>query len=391
MSSENLNLDLVRKSVIRTPLVKQKKSKEQKSIYSHDGKLKNFEQIDVSTKTIIGMTNLRIDLDKFFEYMPITDYKPKERKRGRKRKIDIQQINHTTVPYGSIITLEKSNLRRGIKLKKSKNKKTFLHTVSVSMFLENEKDINIKVYSNGKFHITGCKTDDHFIRAIIQIYNTMKLTQEWTGEKIFYLEKDKFIDNDEQLCCLFYVAMKNMDFYIGFEIDREKLDKFINNNTDYNYIFIDGDLSTSVNVKVKYDLNVYPDLVKFTYISGDPNPDNDNSEQELVCSTTLLEHLHFYDILETKEKKKVLKKDKCHTFLIFSSGSIIMSSGAHDSVIKQVFNDFISLLLNNKQYVQEHSVKKHLKGTQHTKSRNNIKTVSENNSSTQIVWHSDEE
>jgi hypothetical protein len=68
-----------------------------------------------------------------------------------------------------------------------------------------------------------------------------------------------------------------------------------------------------------------------------------------------------------------------------------MSSGAHDSVIKQVFNDFISLLLDNKQHVQEHSVKKHLKGTQHTKSRNNIKTISENNSSTQIVWHSDEE
>ena len=60
-------------TLIRTPIIKQKKSKEQKSIYSHNGKLKLFEEIDVSTKTIVGMSNLRIDLDKFFTYMPNTN------------------------------------------------------------------------------------------------------------------------------------------------------------------------------------------------------------------------------------------------------------------------------------------------------------------------------
>ena len=372
-------------TLIRTPIIKQKKSKEQKSIYSHNGKLKLFEEIDVSTKTIVGMSNLRIDLDKFFTYMPITDYKPKERKRGRKRKIDIQQITHTSVPYGSIITLEKSNLKRGIKLKqnkKNKNRKTFLHTVSVSMFLENEKDINIKVYSNGKFHVTGCKTDDHFIRAIVQIYNLMKLTEEWTGEKIFTMEKDKFFDNDTQLCCMFYVAMKNMDFYIGFDIDREKLDRFIHDNTNYNSIFIDGDLSTSVNVKVKYDLSVLPDLTKFAYISG--NADPDATENPLNIQQELIQQLSFYDLLDAKERKKMLKKDKFHTFLIFSSGSIIMSSGSHDSIVKKVFNEFIDLLIQNKQDIEEHSIKKKI-------IKQKISSVSSENqnSSNQIVWDSE--
>ena len=73
-------------TTIRTPIIKQKKTKEQKSIYSYDGKLKQFEEIDVSTKTIIGMTNLRIDLDKFFEYMPITDYKPRKKKEVEKEE-----------------------------------------------------------------------------------------------------------------------------------------------------------------------------------------------------------------------------------------------------------------------------------------------------------------
>ena len=58
-----------------------------------------------------------------------------------------------------------------------------------------------------------------------------------------------------------------------------------------------------------------------------------------------------------------------------------------DSVIKKVFNDFISLLLDNKDYVQEHNIRKKQKADKSS----NIRTINENNSSTQIVWNSDEE
>ncbi len=52
---------------------------------SSDLKFPEFDEIKVSTKTFIAMTNLTIDLKKLFEYLPITDYKVVPKKRGRKK------------------------------------------------------------------------------------------------------------------------------------------------------------------------------------------------------------------------------------------------------------------------------------------------------------------
>ena len=64
-----------------------------------------------------------------------------------------------------------------------------------------------------------------------------------------------------------------------------------------------------------------------------------------------------------------------------------MSSGSHDSIVKKVFNEFIDLLIQNKEDIQEHSVKKKI-------IKQKISSVSSENqnSSAQIVWdNSDEE
>ena len=45
-----------------------------------------FEDIKVSTKTFIVMTNLVINLKNLFEFLPITDYAFVPKKRGRKKK-----------------------------------------------------------------------------------------------------------------------------------------------------------------------------------------------------------------------------------------------------------------------------------------------------------------
>ena len=53
---------------------------EEKCIIKADGSIKKFEDIAISTKTVIGISNLKIDLEKFFNYMPITDFTPVEKK-----------------------------------------------------------------------------------------------------------------------------------------------------------------------------------------------------------------------------------------------------------------------------------------------------------------------
>ena len=47
---------------------------------------KNFEEIPVSTKTFIIMTNIVIDIQKLFNFLPITQYTLVQKKRGRKKK-----------------------------------------------------------------------------------------------------------------------------------------------------------------------------------------------------------------------------------------------------------------------------------------------------------------
>ena len=67
-----------------------------------------FEDIKVSTKTFIVMTNLVINLKNLFEFLPITEYAFVPKKRGRKKKNN--QVNpNKNVPQGSIVTMKYEN------------------------------------------------------------------------------------------------------------------------------------------------------------------------------------------------------------------------------------------------------------------------------------------
>ena len=51
-----------------------------------------FDDIKVSTKTFIVMTNLILDLKNLFEILNVTDYTVVKKKRGRKKKNSEQLI-----------------------------------------------------------------------------------------------------------------------------------------------------------------------------------------------------------------------------------------------------------------------------------------------------------
>ena len=46
----------------------------------------DFDSIKVSTKTFIVNTNMTLDIDKLFNFLPITDYTLVPKRRGRKKK-----------------------------------------------------------------------------------------------------------------------------------------------------------------------------------------------------------------------------------------------------------------------------------------------------------------
>jgi TATA-box binding protein (TBP) (component of TFIID and TFIIIB) len=345
-----------------------------KTVCNYEGKVKDFKDFKISTETVIGISNLKINLVNFFNYMPITNYTPIEKKRGRKRRVQIP-VEHTPLTEGSIVSLEVGPYLRGVCIKKKKKKREtivdddnkelkpasfFRHTVTCVLVFNNNKFINIKVYANGKFHMTGCKNDYHFTQSVIYIYELMKEAQRWTNEEIFTI--NEYIDDDNkikvplnEIRVIYSTVMENKDFAMGFKINRKKLHKFINLNTEFRSVW-EGSLLAGVNIKIVNNKSIcqYATILKYNILE---------KEKEI-----LKENRNNYDFIF---KKKLNDEEKYHTFLVFSSGKVIMSSIGPE--MEETFYKVVNTLLVNKEQFKDDTVLEKRKKV----SKNKKKTLSE--------------
>jgi TATA-box binding protein (TBP) (component of TFIID and TFIIIB) len=293
-----------------------------------------FSEIKISTETIIAVSNITFDLNLLYNYIPITEYIVVKRKRGRKKKTEMIDPNKD-IPVGSIISVQnKTNVRGAVVKKKKESKTYFLNSVTVIIVLEEGKMVNAKISKNGKFQITGCKNNSHFLKCVEYIYGHIKDSQEQTGEKI-YTKKNP---EDKDIRFVFNIVMKNIDFKIGFSIQRDKLDTFISMGTEFTSHY-EGSITTGVNIKIKSKCP-YDKMLNCLAIS--PNDE---------IRTSMVEYKEYLTFLDEKEKKKEKKKEKYHTFLVFCSGSIIQSGSGPD--MEHVYKEFINVLMNNRSHFEE--------------------------------------
>lgn len=298
-----------------------------------------IDQIEVSTKTIISITNIKIDLDNLFNYIPITPYCPIQKKRGRKKKSLVEQ-KVEILPEGSIIGAQKGKEMRGVFPKKKKQKDTiFPHSVALVISLDSNKFINVKISRNGKFQITGCKYEEHPIKTIKYIFRHICEAEVISNTKIKSFD-DK---NENSIVVLFNTVMQNLDYNIGFNISRERLNTFINENTNFCSIY-EGSISTGVNIKIKSEDPYDATIQKLTYYYN-------VEKQEEKLKVEIVDYEQYTNLLEEREIRKEKKKDKRHTFLVFASGSIIMSSRGPS--MKKIFKDLINLLITNQSIIEE--------------------------------------
>jgi TATA-box binding protein (TBP) (component of TFIID and TFIIIB) len=293
----------------------------------------DFSNIKISTETIIAVSNQTYDLNLLYNYLPITEYVVVQRKRGRKKKTEVIDPNKH-VPVGSIISVQNKTNVRGAVIKKKKESKTyFLNSITVILVLEHAKIINVKISKNGKFQITGCKDNSHFLKCVEYIYKHIKQVEEQIGENICTLKNP----DEHHLRVIFNIVMKNIDFKIGFSIQRDKLDTFISLNTDFTSHF-EGSITTGVNIKLK---------------SRNPYESKLNCLQIIDGETkySIVDYKDYLSFLDEKEKKKESKKIKYHTFLVFCSGSIIQSGSGPD--MESVYKDFMNILLKNRKEFEE--------------------------------------
>ena len=280
-----------------------------------------FKDLVVSTKTIIAMTNLQVNIDLLFPLLNITDYKVMIKKRGRRKKISHPEPNKHLLE-GSIIYIQYKDQIRGalIKKKKNTNKKFFRNALTIIMVLKNgdsNKLINFKISKNGKFQITGCKSLDNAKKVIHYMWKLIKKTDSYTLV-------------DKQFTVIYHTVMTNVDFNLGFIVNREALDKHINYSTKYNSLLETSFGYTGINIKfpITYSLDNV-EIPTFTL-----------KDSEWIESVTL------YKDIPSKKKKKY------NTFLVFHSGNIIMS-GMIEQLMKPAFDIFQKIIKECRNEIEE--------------------------------------
>lgn len=292
-----------------------------------------FDDIPVNTKTIIAMTNLCLDIKKLFEFLPITEYVVIPKKRGRKKKV-VQEDPNKHIKDGDIITLDLANEVRGVSLKKKKKKdgeniKYFRNSLTVVMCIDGKK-INFKISRNkitrnGKFQITGCKYDGQAEKCVKWIWDYIK-----DNKDIYSLSEGT------ELKALFIPAMRNIHFNLGFVLDREKLDEYFNNNTDYHSLLETSIGYTGVNIKIPVKKPITDLLLKeLTHEAKDWG------------KAKMIPYSSYLNTLKPKDQQKKLDKVRYTTFLVFHSGQTICSAMCED-VARDSYYEFIEIIKNNR-------------------------------------------
>ena len=297
-----------------------------------------FENVPISTQTIISVSNLKFNLNLLYQYLPITEYIIIKKKRGRKKKVEVVNPNLNIAP-GSIISIQNKTNIRGSILKESKkeNKTYFLNSITIVMVLENGKLINSKISQNGKLQITGCKNMEHCVEMIHYLFKHIKEIEVQIGQSMFSLKYgSKSINSNPTF--IFNVVMKNIDFKVNFNINREKLNIFINDNTNFCSLF-ESSVNTGVNIKIKSN------------VSYENNLDSIEIMPDLTVKKNIVPFSSYISYLDEKEKKKENKKEKYHTFLVFHSGSIIQSGSGPE--MNSVYTNFVTILNKYRKYFEE--------------------------------------
>ena len=296
--------------------------------------LPRFEDIKVSTKTFTANTNVTIDIHKLFDTIETTHYVVLPKKRGRKKKGEVKAENQN-VPYGSIITLKCEGRLKGVELKPKKPNKDgtvrktwFRNSITIVVMLS--KLVNFKVCRNGTFQMTGCTEESHPYECIKKIWSIMK------QDPSIY----SFTRNEGNFEAILIPSMRNIDFDLGFNVDRDKLSTYMNNETSLHCLLETSFGYTGVNIKIpltksKNELEVK----KLVYESEDWKCVSSNYEEYL-------------NVLDEKTRKKKINEKRYNTFLVFHSGKVIFS-GITSDFMKDTYYSFTKILENAFDQIEE--------------------------------------
>jgi hypothetical protein len=259
-----------------------------------------FENMKVSTRTFTATTNVIVDIDEVAKTLPVLQSRTLP---------DLKQIRK-----GTVVSTNYLGKIRGINLKpRKKNKRYFRNSFTVVVHA-GDKLINFKVCRNGTFQITGALTFEHALCCITCIWD--------------HIKKDK----KSILKALIVPAMRNLDFTLGIKINREALDKYINDKYPVYKCLLETSFGyTGLNVKKKIIRPIQElQILKVT-------------SENYILKKEFVNYTEYLSALSPASRDQKLKHARYNTFLVFHSGKIIQS-GLSARFMKEDFEHFIKIL-----------------------------------------------
>lgn len=258
----------------------------------------SFEDIAVSTQTYVVKTNIS--------------------------SVDLDACYANLYPTLHILMVKYKNRCKGENCVKtrSENKKNFLNCVALSVL--SDKKINVKIFNNGVFQMTGCKKPQN-VTFCMNVVHAELFRIKASIPEVFNV--------DEPFRYYVISAMRNVDFDIGFKINRNALGTYISSHTDYS---VPPMTSGYMGVKIKIPVESVLDIDISLH----------DSAGRILSRTSYGE---FYASVYPNEKK--LKKNHFVSISVFQNGKVLMS-GIDVSVQSTCYYWFVNLIGEIKDLVE---------------------------------------
>ena len=282
---------------------------------------------NIYTTTVIINTNVEINLEWLFKTFSVYDITtPCIIKKNKDLENLLRNLN---APRGSIVRIEYKDGLKGFKIKKGK--RSFRNTLSMVLFID--KLINMKIPIKGKLQLTGCVNEQQAKECVRILYDTvLKYPQ---NNDTYYINTIQD-ESDIMIKCVFKIVMTNIIFHLGFNINRQALDEYMNSCTEYNSSLETSAGYTGVKIKKSFDIDNEGDVVTCL---------------ELNTFNEWTEHTKPYKMYKSM-LEKAKEKPKKNTFLVFHSGRAIMS-GMKLKYMDNIYKEFNQIITEARDYIEE--------------------------------------
>lgn len=261
--------------------------------------------------------------------------------------VNLVRLAERFEPTRSLVHLKyKSVIKGPVKVAKRHLKKTpgkmFLNCATIAVLVDDDDDdgatkiVNVKIFTNGVFQITGCKKLKHATTSIQHMIS------------LFYDCQCFSYDDSSRVQVYIISVMRNIDFGLDFKINREVMATIIQETTDY---CVPPLTKGYMGIKIKIPLKTIDDLT-IVCMSFDPASSITARMEEPMTFKTLMT-----DIVQNTKK---LKKERFISISVFQNGKVLMS-GPDVYYQKTYYDWFVRFITEHKHkitYVSVHPTTK---------------------------------